>query len=171
MIYGDVTTVPRYGKSLAIALTVIITSSSDTWGKNIPPKKKRKRKKDKVNFFRVRKYSIKPPTPDSRSVRAFFRAIHTLCCHLSTNPGEQTVKTSPCCACARTQGWTAGSPQTLVPTSLLYCEKKSKRQFWTPPEQRWATLSWSGSWRAVYQGKVLLWDHFFCNKKRLATAR
>lgn len=75
MIYGDVTTVPGYGKSLTIFLIVIITSS-DTWGKNIPlpsyplPKEK----KEKGFFFRIRKYSIKPPTPDTFLTQKFFSA-------------------------------------------------------------------------------------------------
>lgn len=68
MIYGDVTTVPRYGKPLAISLIVIITFSSDTWGKNIPPPpspQENKKKEEKVNFFRVRTYSITPPPPNN----------------------------------------------------------------------------------------------------------
>lgn len=43
MIYGDVTTVPRYGKPLAISHVVIITFSSDTRGEKSPQKTKKKK--------------------------------------------------------------------------------------------------------------------------------
>lgn len=50
MIYGDVTTVPRYGKPLAISHVVIITFSSDTRGEKSPQKIKKRDGKKKLTF-------------------------------------------------------------------------------------------------------------------------
>jgi len=53
MIYGDVTTVPRYEKPLAISLIVIITFSSDGGDREgmKTPQKKEKRKKERKKKF------------------------------------------------------------------------------------------------------------------------